>query len=479
MPLSLFPAVTRLPTVPRSPVAALVAAILALSLLFPLLACGPGEAKVATPTATAAPVAVAPTATPSPLPTPSPTASPSPSPTLTLPSPTPAPPSPAIAAVFAQAAAVRGLTAKAEVPLGFLSREEVRPYLAKITERDLDKEDLAKEKALYVTLGLLDPDEDLYELFLDLETEQVLGFYEFAGREMKVVSTATGAPLTPLDELTLAHEYVHALQDQHFGLGSQLKQRKDADERALALQALSEGDATLAMLLYGRKHMTLDELAQVQQQAGGLDQQRLDSAPFVLQASMLFPYQKGMEFVSALYQAGGWDEVDRAYANPPQSSEQIMHPDKYLQREGPERIDLPDIGPALGAGWSRLGSDTLGEFGWWVYLVNGLDPSRAAKGAAGWGGDSWLVYRDAAGRHALAALTVWDSAGEATEFYNTLRDGSRLRGGTAAKPAGATRFTWERPSDGGYVSLNGLHVLVVIAPDAATATKVADRFSGF
>ncbi len=479
MPLSYLPGANlRSPT--RGARAALMAATLVLVLVL-APACGPGEVKAPTPAATAVPVAAAPTATPSPLPTStaSPTALSTPSPSPTPPSPTPATPSPAVAAVFAQAAEVRGLRAKGAVPIGFLSRAEVRPYLTRLMQSDLDPADLAKDKALYVALGLLHPQDDLSEMLLDLSTEQVLGFYEFTAREMKVVGSAGVGPLSPLDELTLAHEYVHALQDQHFGLGSQMKKNKDADDRALALQALSEGDASLAMLLYGQQHLTPKELAQVQEQAAGVDTQKLNEAPLVLQASMLFPYQKGIEFVAALHRIGGWGQVDRAYTNPPLSSEQIMHPDKYLKGEGPVRVDLPDVGDTLGPGWSRLGSDTLGEFGWFVYLISALDPARAAKGADGWGGDSWLVYRDAAGRHVLVALVMWDSAQEATEFYNTLRDGARLRGGAVARPASATSFSWERAADAGRVSLNGLHTLVIIAPDAGTAAKVAERFSGF
>lgn len=436
-----------------------------------LVVFGPDDTPIPSPA-----FAVPPTATPSPTKPPTFTRTPSPvRPTATADT---AALDQYARQVLARTANLRGLQPKTSVPLGYLNKDELRARLAKVVEKDVSAEDLAKEKALYVVLGYVDPAEDLLRLYLDLLSEQVLGFYEFDTREMKVVRANGRTALSTLDELTLAHEYVHALQDQHFDIGARMKDLKGASERALALQALAEGDAVLAMAAYGQQYKTREELAQVQEQAGAFDQSRLDAAPLPIQAEMLFPYQQGAIFVASLLRSGGWAAVDKAFADPPRTSEQIMHPQKYLDGEDAERVALPDLGPALGPEWTRVGEDTLGELGWSVYFVSRLDPGRARRGADGWGGDSWAIYQRQDGRYAFAALSTWDDADEAGEFLDALRESEKLRSGVSATLAEPARFAWSG-RDSGYASLKGTQVLLVVAPDEATVQKVTARFGGF
>jgi hypothetical protein len=196
---------------------------------------------------------------------------------------------------------------------------------------------------------------------------------------------ATGSQFSPMDEVTLAHEYVHALKDQNFDIGARLKGMKGDSEKESAFQALVEGDATLAMTVYAQKHLTREQLAGLSQQGGGTSQEKLKSAPLVLRESLMFPYQSGAVFASALAQAGGWPAVDRAFAKPPTTTEQVIHPQKYTSGEGAQSIELPKVAAALGSDWSVYDEDTLGELGVYVYLAAGLQSAKAQKAAEGWG----------------------------------------------------------------------------------------------
>jgi len=169
----------------------------------------------------------------------------------------------------------------------------------------------------------------------------------------------------------LAHEYTHALQDQHFDLESLTSKGAGNSDTLLAVQALMEGDATLLMLQYANPGQSKAMLR-------ALGKQRFDSAllqmerakvPRLLREDYMFPYKYGLSFVSSF---STWEEVNNIYSSPPQSTEQIMHPEKYLYPslyDAPQTIgEFATLGTALGGTWRKMLEDTLGEFGTSVYL---------------------------------------------------------------------------------------------------------------
>lgn len=459
--------------------ALLVAAALAIG-----VACTaePQPATAPSSTATAVAVAAEPTATaapPSPTRTPAPTASPHRTPAPARATATPGASNFAvdIEAIAERLAAVRGLEFLEEVPLGILARTEVESYFLRTFEKDYPAEDLHRDRALLVLLDLLDEEDDLHRLWLDLLSEQVIGFYEVDTREMKLVSS--GDRFGPLDEVTLAHEYVHALQDQHFNLGDRMKELEDQGEKGLALRAVAEGDATLSMLLYGREHLSAEEMAQLLKQSGGVSAEKLESAPLALKATLLFPYQYGLLLVSALARSGGWAAVNEALENPPTTSEQVMHPDKYRAGEGPRAVPMPNVAGALGPTWTPLERDTFGEFGLLTYLLPGIGPTKAGRAAAGWGGDEYLLLEDSSGRHALAALTAWDTENDARQFFEALRLLRESYADNRFTADEATRLAWAAGERRGYTALRGEHVLLLIAPDEPTLRRLMDAFPDY
>lgn len=417
------------------------------------------------------PTVLSATSTPQPSPTAVPTAvqqKPTPPPAGT---PVPAAVAAKVQGILTKTAGVRSLPPKGEVPVSLLPRNQLRSYLIAMFEKERTRAELDKDWATLVLLDLLREEDDLYRLWVNLLSEQIVGMYELDSREMKLVGV--GETLSPVDEMVLAHEFVHALQDQHFEVGARLKKAKGAGENALALQALMEGDATLASGLYAGLNLGADQLAAIAKQSGGTSQEKLRSAPPVLQASLLFPYQQGAVFVSSLLQSGGWPAVDRAYANPPVTSEQVLHPAKYLAGEGPIEVKVPDVVAALGSQWLLWKEDVLGELGVLAYLANGVPPEKALKAATGWGGDRTLLFRSLSGHnYALVVATAWDTPEDAAEFYSAVRDLRTSRRGSKLTFLDDKRMTWAVPYRNGYAALDGSQVVLVITPDEPTTRKI-------
>jgi hypothetical protein len=148
--------------------------------------------------------------------------------------------------------------------------------------------------------------------------------------------------------------------------------------------------------------------------------EQIDKAPRALRESLLFPYEQGFAWVNQLYKRGGWAQVSQAFTDLPQSTEQVLHPDKYFAHEAPIKVNIPDLAATLGKGWQRIDYDVNGEWNYYQILAEYVQPtSMADRAAAGWGGDRYAVYEQKAdGLVCIAQSTVWDTEQDAREFFD-------------------------------------------------------------
>jgi hypothetical protein len=165
---------------------------------------------------------------------------------------------------------------------------------------------------------------------------------------------------------------------------------------------------------------------------GTTSTQKIDSAPRALRESLTFPYEQGMAWVRQLYTRGGWKAVDAAFKDLPQSTEQIMHAEKYFAHEAPVKVEVPDLSHALGAGWRRIDTDVNGEWGYFQILDEFLKDEKASRqAAAGWGGDRYALYENARTHETmLEQVSVWDTEQDAREFYDAYVKRTERRYGT-------------------------------------------------
>ncbi|MCU0489640.1 MAG: hypothetical protein MUE67_11915 [Anaerolineales bacterium] len=328
--------------------------------------------------------------------------------------------------ILAQVSTLRGLEAGEIQETEVMDQTELEKYLVDKLEREYTQEEEFQELVTLSYLGLIPPDFNIRDFALNMYQEQLLGFYEAEQNQMFLLQEAT---FDPLERMTYAHEVVHALSDQKFDLDGKLG-FSDAGcdpegEYCAALRALMEGDASLASAMWMMANTTPEEQSEINA-ASQKQSPVLVNAPAVYQEDLSFPYTVGTPFVNYLYQQGGWPAVDQAYLEPPLSTEQIMHPERYPDDQ-PMKVSLPDLSPALGDGWELLDQDTLGEWHTLLVLTSGVDPqarqdvATALPAVTGWGGDVYQVYFNSGAQQVvLVLMTKWDTSADAEEFYTAL-----------------------------------------------------------
>lgn len=360
----------------------------------------------------------------------------------------------------------RGLPIEQEVVEDFLPREELQAQLLEDFEEEYPEADREADQRLLAAFGLIPEDTDLGELYLDLYTEQIAGYYDPEADELFVI--AGDDELSALDEVTYAHEVTHALQDQAYDLEAIREPYEDNDDALLAITALIEGDATATQLDYLLSHPAL--LARFTAEAGQMGEMpQLDNAPPVIREALLFPYEGGQVFVAALQEEGGYDAVDAAYADLPLTTEQILHPEKYIgERDAPTEVDLPDLLPTLGTGWEQLDENNFGEFQIRIMLEGEMSEILAETAAAGWDGDRYALYANG-DEQVITWQSVWDSEEDALEFATALQAYDEAR--FDAMYTGDQTLALDTPENAARIVLDGTTVSYVLAPDADLASE--------
>jgi len=331
-----------------------------------------------------------------------------------------------------------GLRFRSPPRLARASRATLESFLSGQLEEDLPPERARAIGASYARFGLLPDTVDLRSLLRELYLEQVVGYYDPAADTLFVREGVSREQLRGV----LVHEMVHALQDQHTDLDSLTEARAALNDAATAARAAIEGHATFVMMewmLAERAGSTVDltDLPGLRQLLGGTDltdlatMPALGEAPRVIRESLVFPYVGGLGFMQEVWRAREGRPVPLG-AEIPGSTEQILHPDRYLApgRDAPTTVRFPG---ELPEGWREVYADGLGELETRIFLEGFLgDTARARAGAAGWDGDRYRLAAADDGDELLVWATVWDSPGEAEEFAAAAREAYRARYDAAA-----------------------------------------------
>lgn len=361
---------------------------------------------------------------------PSPSVTPTPNPPSPTPSASAAPsasPSPASTAeldaiydaIEEQVVEIRALQPTEPVARRFIDESELRTLMTDQFDAESPPEYVLANERLYKALDLIPADASLRDLTLDMLSGSVAGFYRSDEKTLYVVSK-TGLPGVT-ERITFAHEYDHALQDQHTPVFEDQDGILDQTDRILARQAIYEGDASLLMTLWGAAHFDFADLAELLALASDPEQLTLlERMPAILEETLLFPYTTGLSYVQAAQLQGGWEAVNEFYDRMPESTEQILHPEAYEANEHPIVVDLPDdLAAQLGDGWSVALEDTLGELQLGIWLREaGVDGATGSAATSGWGGDRLAVVNGPNGAWGVVIETAWDTSTDATEFVD-------------------------------------------------------------
>ncbi len=382
------------------------------------------------------------------------------------------------------AAAMRELAWKDEARMTELTGWEYGTRSREMAEI-LGGNELRALSQLAVAGGMLPAGTDLAMLAASFTAASAGASYSPLDKRVLLLQQSPSSPDkrdTSGQDSLLAHELVHALQDQHFDLLRLLLARPYNFDRTEALFSIIEGDAmSVQRRLELGEAWTRRPVADV----GRLEDERFNDYrreigalfPPLLTETFIFRYRDGVRFVETVRRKTGARGVNDLFRRPPASSEQVLHPEKYLAGEEPRHVAF-DVPGFAAAGWERVVASTpLGEIGARGLLLRALSPAAAARAAAGWGGDSAQLFEGTNRAPLFVWKTVWDRPEDATEFfraYHLLRPrGSDLIG----QSFDASQSSWREGDRITLVRQDGEQVVIIRgAPsDIERALEIARR----
>lgn len=325
-------------------------------------------------------------------------------------------------------AALRRLPLKRDIAIESLStsKSEIEPKSGDVDDYQ-GLPALQIERA-YKSIGLLPNDVDLGKALAEYQRIEDLINYDAVKGTLALARDAArlGAPFEQTNpraarEAPAVLGIVKTLQEQHFRRSAVINSAFLEDCR-LAFRAVTAGDALLTLIARsnGKERVQLSpaDIDSVKRIAAEVDKAGA-SLPDFLRHKLSFPYRAGISFVYWAYTAKGWDGVNALYANPPLTTAQILHPEKYFVRSVGHGRFFP-------AGLIRhVGGSPIFELSFGEYLIRALLESQyssqyAADTAAGWRGDQ-LFFFQAGGKPVTAWFSAWESEQQARKFYSAFR----------------------------------------------------------
>jgi hypothetical protein len=343
------------------------------------------------------------------------------------------------AALAREISKLRGLPLRAPIQQEVVDKAELRRRLIAMSATPKEQALLAREEVLMKHWGLVPESVSYYALLLDVLSEQIAGYYD--ARTKRLTLTDDPAQDPAWSEMVLSHEIQHALQDQTFPLEKFRDVPAGEEDAGLARLALIEGDGIAVMLAVASARAgeampwPAADLASLAEALAESTEPEMANVPLAIRELLAFPYRAGFSFVAELLRQQPWRAVDAAFRRPPLSTEQILHPSRYVQNEAPllvaklalpaavqELVQRPAGGAVVtpAAALPAAVETVWGELGFALWLrSHGVEAAMAAKAADGWGGDRVAVLPVAGGGAAGVGTGVarlrWDSEADARE----------------------------------------------------------------
>ncbi|MGH8957444.1 MAG: hypothetical protein ACRDVK_02085 [Acidimicrobiia bacterium] len=304
-----------------------------------------------------------------------------------------------------------------------VSPEEMGERVRDLAVEELPADVVDFDTRLWVALQMLDPGFDLVRTQLDLLDSAVAGYYDPDSGDLVVATTATDSPLGPIDQVTLAHELIHALTDSRLSFPDIIDDPRADPERVRAIQALIEGDATLGMQQFSLGAIDLlDQFGMILDPRLAASQADLNEVPYILSNGLQLPYLEGMRFACSLYADGGWEAVDSAYDTPPSTTAEILFPELY--QEGWE-AQTPAAAGTPGEEWSELRTVGFGAIDLLNLFSAPGDNTAAAldnvrERVRSWGAGSAMVW--ARGADTSVLLNLVDSGAGSPSLCDSMTE---------------------------------------------------------
>lgn len=380
---------------------------------------------------------------------------------------------------------VRGLPLKTKIESDELTPEEIKEFYFKEISENLPKEHIESEEKILKKLKLVPSDFSYYETFKQFARQDVGGFYDYKDKKL-YISKAMPEELRPF---ILTHETVHALQDQNFNLKDILPKEFNNSDLMTARTSLAEGDATITS--YDFQFKSVGQDIKNMPDMSGLFREAVEInfknnpgfakySPF-LQEQILFPYLQGSSFVHKILQNYSYDKLNEIYKDPPSSTEQILHIEKYIfKKDTPVYITLKTMDELL-PGWKKIYSNRWGEYSIYSYLKQYHGMLLAKAASEGWGGDQITGYENAESKKILLNwVTAWDTEKDAEEFYEAYSQtvDKRYAGAEKLDKLTSPDGTFFDCGEEGlvYIGIKGKQVLIIEGIDSESPAESISAF---
>ncbi len=383
---------------------------------------------------------------------------------------------------------LRGLEFRETVDVRVISRAE---YLATRGTGDTNETHARWNDQVWEALFLVGDDRNVSDVLEGTLGSSIVGYYASGTGDIVLVSDRAEPVLS---RGTLVHELVHAMQDQHFGLASDV-QTQDAQ---LARNGVIEGEANRIQQQYAarctRGWSCVDTSRAPTQSGSDADSNDTGSADSQSSSDdgtaaydrgvflvIYQPYAVGPDFVEAIDKRGGSTALNDLYRDLPASTEQVIHPEAYPD-ERPVNVTVPD---RSGPDWQRFDTDpvadTVGEASIYAMVVSN-DMGRPPSGrysydhplSVGWAGDSVVPYRNG-DQNGYVWEIAWDTEADARAFHSAYLD---LLDDHGAAEVGERRYRIpaDDPFAGAYrVVRDGRRVRIVHGPTAGSLPAIHAR----
>jgi len=134
----------------------------------------------------------------------------------------------------------------------------------------------------------------------------------------------------------------------------------------------------------------------------------------------LSPYAEGGAFIQSWITDHPGSSLSLLFDNPPSTSEQVLHYDKYRDKDLPCRFDLDRVSCTIPSGWILFYRNSLGEFDvWQLFQAYAKTRNEAPELASGWDGFDLICWQTPDDRKILAGISAWDRPQDAMEFSSS------------------------------------------------------------
>lgn len=325
---------------------------------------------------------------------------------------------------------ITGLRFTRGVPYAVINKEQLRHYLEDRIKESIKPADMRAEELTLKLLGLIPPDFDLRQNTVDLLTEQAAAFYDYNKRKLFVLE---GTSAGPEERMALVHELAHALADQHFPLRKFIREGLQSDDGSTARLAVMEGQASWLMAAYLSKRAggpaeVPEGVLQLMTNSLATSAEQypvFSNAPLYIRESLVFPYSEGMLFQDAVYRKMERMAFSEVFQHPPASTQQILHPDRYLAHAAPTIPELPALPEPRDV--RSLTEGSLGEFDFRVLLSEYTGREEGERAAEHLAGGAYALYEYKRDKLPLLVYaSTWDSEAAADkylELYHSVMKG--------------------------------------------------------